>query len=139
MDLLALSMEAGLGFTLAIEKVVQKGSKSELNREFSRLLRDIKMGLTMRDALRGLATRTDMYEIRSFATALIQADTLGTPLAEVLQTQAEIRRTERFQRAEKLAQEAPVKMLFPLLFFIFPAVFIAILTPIILQFMAKGM
>lgn len=139
MDLLVLSMEAGLSFSLAVEKVVQNGAKSELNTEFNRLLRDIKLGLTMREALRGLAARTDMYEIRTFVTALIQADTLGSPIAEVLRVQAELRRTERFQRAEKLAQEAPVKILFPLLFFIFPAVFIIILTPIALQFMQKGM
>jgi tight adherence protein C len=80
-----------------------------------------------------------MYELRAFTSALIQADNLGTPLADVLRIQADIRRTERFQKAEKLAQEAPVKILFPLLCFIFPAVFIIILVPIMLKFMSEGM
>lgn len=138
MDLLVLAMEAGLGFTMALEKLVQSGQSTELNREFNRLLRDLKMGLHMREALRALADRTDMYEVRSFVTALIQGDKLGTPLARVLRDQADIRRNERFMRAEKMAQEAPVKMLFPLLFFIFPAVFIIILVPIGLNYMQNG-
>lgn len=139
MDLLALSMEAGMGFTMAIEQVVEKGGRGSLNSEFGRLLRDIRLGVTMREALTGLAARTDMFELRSFTSALIQADMLGAPLAEVLQTQSDIRRSERFQKAEKLAHEAPVKILFPLLFFIFPAVFIILLVPIFLKFMAEGM
>jgi tight adherence protein C len=93
----------------------------------------------MRDALKGVAERTDMSEIRSFTSALIQADKLGTPLSDALRIQSDIRRAERFQTAEKMAQESPVKMLFPLLFFIFPAVFIILLVPIILKFMVEGM
>jgi tight adherence protein C len=139
MDLLTLSVEAGLNFTAALEKVVQKGPKTPLRDELDRMLQDLRLGVHRRDALTGLAQRTDMYEIRAFTTALIQADKLGAPLGEALRTQADIRRTERFQRAEKAAQEAPVKMLFPLLFFIFPAVFIVILVPILLKFLAEGM
>ncbi len=139
MDLLTLSVEAGLNFTAALEKVVQKGPKTPLRDELDRMLQDLRLGVSRRDALAGLAQRTDMYEIRAFTSALIQADKLGAPLGEALRTQSDIRRTERFQRAEKAAQEAPVKMLFPLLFFIFPAVFIVILVPIILKFVVEGM
>jgi tight adherence protein C len=139
MDLLTLSVEAGLNFTAALEKVVQKGPKTPLRDELDRMLQDLRLGVSRRDALVGLAQRTDMYEIRAFTTALIQADKLGSPLGEALRTQSDIRRTERFQRAEKAAQEAPVKMLFPLLFFIFPAVFIVILVPIVLKFLMEGM
>ncbi len=139
MDLLTLSVQAGLDFTQAIARVVERGQPGALRDEFEKLLQDIRLGLTRRDALLGLAERTDMYEIRSFASALIQADKMGTPLAEALSTQSEMRRGERFQVAEKKANEAPVKMLFPLLFFIFPAVFIMILVPILLKFMEEGM
>jgi tight adherence protein C len=139
MDLLTLVVEAGLNFTAAIEEVVDKGQPGPLRDEFAKMLQDLRLGVSMRDALRGMAERTNMFEIRSFTSALIQADKLGTPLSEALRVQADIRRTERFQTAEKMAQESPVKMLFPLLFFIFPAVFIILLVPIILKFMAEGM
>lgn len=139
MDLLTLSVEAGLTFIAAIEKVVEKGQPGPLRDEFDKLLQDLRLGVARRDALTGIAERTDMYEIRSFSSALIQADKLGAPLGETLRTQADLRRTERYQKAEKLAQEAPVKMLFPLLLFIFPAVFIVILGPVMLKFLAEGM
>ncbi len=139
MDLLTLVVEAGLTFLAAIEEVVDKGQPGPLRDEFSRMLQDLRLGVSIRDALLGIAERTDMFEIRSFASALIQADTLGTPIGEALRTQSDIRRTERFQKAEKMAQESPVKMLFPLLFFIFPAVFIVLLVPIMLKFMEEGM
>ena len=99
----------------------------------------MRLGVSLRDALEGLAERTDLYEIRSFTSALIQADKMGTPLGDVLRIQSEIRRRERFQKAEKLAQESPVKMLFPLILFIFQAVFIIILVPVMLKFMSEGM
>jgi len=139
MDLLTLVVEAGLNFTAAIEEVVDKGQPGPLRDEFAKMLQDLRLGVSMRDALKGMAERTDMSEIRSFTSALIQADKLGTPLSDALRIQSDIRRTERFQTAEKMAQESPVKMLFPLLFFIFPAVFIILLVPIILKFMAEGM
>lgn len=139
MDLLTLVVEAGLTFTAAIEEVVDKGQPGPLRDEFGRMLQDLRLGVSVRDALKGMAERTDMFEMRSFSSALIQADTLGAPLGNALRSQSEIRRTERFQKAEKMAQEAPVRMLFPLLFFIFPAVFIILLVPIILKFMKEGM
>ena len=139
MDLLTLAVEAGLSFRAGITKVVQKGPPGPLRDEFEKMLQDLRLGVVRRDALADLAGRTDMYEIRSFTSALIQAEKLGTPIGNALRTQAEIRRTERFQKAEKAAQEAPVRMLMPLLLFIFPAVFIVILVPILLKFMAEGM
>jgi len=139
MDLLNLAVEAGLTFTLAIGEVVNKGQPGPLREEFEKMLTDLRLGVSPIESLKGLADRTDMYEIRSFTTALIQAEKLGTPISNTLKSQSEIRRTERFQRAEKMAQEAPVKMLLPLIAFIFPAVFIIILTPIILKFIAEGM
>ncbi|MCP4714706.1 MAG: type II secretion system F family protein [Deltaproteobacteria bacterium] len=139
MDLLTLAVEAGLSFLSAIEQVVEKGQATPLRDEFAKMLQDLRLGLSTRDALAGMAERTDMYEIRSFTTSLIQADKLGAPLGETLRNQAEIRRISRFQHAEKTAQEAPVKILFPLLLFIFPAVFIVLLVPTMLKFMAEGM
>ncbi|MDY6790496.1 MAG: type II secretion system F family protein [Thermodesulfobacteriota bacterium] len=139
MDLLTLAVEAGLTFILAMDRVVKTGESGPMRDEFEKFLQDLRLGVSLRDALEGLADRTDLYEIRSFTSALIQADKMGTPLGDVLRIQSEIRRRERFQKAEKLAQESPVKMLFPLILFIFPAVFIIILVPIMLKFMAEGM
>lgn len=139
MDLLTLAVEAGLTFILAMDRVVKTGETGPMRDEFEKFLQDLRLGVSLRDALEGLAERTDLYEIRSFTSALIQADKMGTPLGDVLRIQSEIRRRERFQKAEKLAQQSPVKMLFPLILFIFPAVFIIILVPIMLKFMAEGM
>ncbi len=139
MDLLTLAVEAGLTFIIAMDRVVKSGHTGPLRDEFEKFLQDLRLGVSLRDALGGLADRTDLYEIRSFTSALIQADKMGTPLGDVLRIQSDIRRRERFQKAEKLAQESPVKMLFPLILFIFPAVFIIILVPVMLKFMAEGM
>lgn len=138
-DLLTLVVEAGLTFFAAIEEVVDKGLPGPLRDEFAKMLQDLRLGVGTREALLGIAERTDMFEVRSFASALNQADKLGTPIGEALRTQSEIRRTERFQKAEKMAQESPVKMLLPLLLFIFPAVFIVLLVPIMLKFKEEGM
>jgi tight adherence protein C len=139
LDLLALSVEAGMSFQGAIAKVVEKGAKGTIREEFEKMLQDLRLGLVRREALLNLAKRTDLYEIRSFTSALTQADRLGTPLGKALRIQSDLRRTERFQKIEKMAQEAPVKMLMPLLLFILPSVFIIILGPVGLKFMAEGM
>ena len=102
------------------------------------MLQEMRLGVSQRDALIGFADRIDLYEVRSFTAALNQSETLGTPLGETLRIQADIRRNERIQKAEKLAQEAPVKMLMPLALFIFPAVFVVILLPIVIQMMSGG-
>lgn len=139
MDLLALSVEAGMSFQGAIAKVVEKGARGAIREELEKMLQDLRLGLVRREALLALSQRTDLYEIRAFTSALIQADRLGTPLGNALRIQSDLRRTERFQKLEKMAQEAPVKMLMPLMLFILPSVFIIILGPVGLKFMAEGM
>jgi tight adherence protein C len=138
MDLLTLGVEAGMNFSLALNEVVEKGRETPLREELDKMLQEMRLGVSQREALNGFATRINLYEIRSFTSALNQAEKLGTPLGEALRTQSDIRRNERFQRAEKMAQEAPVKMLAPLALFIFPAVFIVILLPIFLRIMMGG-
>jgi len=139
MDLLTLAVEAGMNFPSAINEVVEKGKANPLRDELDKMLQEIRLGVSQRNALIGFADRIDLYEVRSFTAALNQAEKLGAPLGETLRIQADIRRNERFQKAEKLAQEAPVKMLMPLAMFIFPAVFIVILLPIVIQMMSGGM
>lgn len=139
MDLLTLSIEAGMSFQGAIAKVVEKGARGPIREELEKMLQDLRLGLVRREALMALSGRTDLYEIRAFTSALVQADNLGTPIGQALRIQSDIRRTERFHNAEKTAQEAPVKILFPLLIFILPAVFIIILGPVGLKFLAEGM
>jgi tight adherence protein C len=126
LDLLTLSVEAGLDFAAAIGKVVEKGRKGPLADELSLLLRELKLGKTREEALRNLAARAGIASVSSLVSALVQADRMGTPLGKVL-------RVERTQRAEKLANEAPVKMLFPLVCFIFPTVFLMLFGPIAYQ------
>jgi tight adherence protein C len=139
MDLLTLSVEAGMSFQGAIAKVVEKGARGPIREELEKMLQDLRLGLVRHEALLALSGRTDLYEIRAFTSALVQADKLGTPIGKALRIQSDLRRTERFHKAEKTAQEAPVKMLMPLLLFILPAVFIIILGPVALKFMAEGM
>jgi tight adherence protein C len=139
MDLLALSVEAGMSFQGAIAKVVEKGARGAIRDELEKMLQDLRLGLVRREALLALSQRTELYEIRAFTSALVQADRLGTPIGHALRIQSDLRRTERFQKIEKMAQEAPVKMLMPLMLFILPAVFIIILGPVGLKFMLEGM
>lgn len=96
------------------------------------MLRQIKIGRTRRDALRDLAARVDLDDITSFANSIVQADELGTPIGQVLQVQAEQMRFKRFQRAEEMAGKAPVKILFPLVAFIMPTVFMVLFGPMLL-------
>ena len=128
LDMLALSAEAGLAFDGAIAQVVQRW-KNPLSDELRRLLLEFQMGRERRQALRELARRTDVPDISKFVNAVIQADTLGVGLAKVLQDQAVELRTKRRQRAEEQARLAPVKMMFPMVLLIFPALFLVILGP----------
>jgi tight adherence protein C len=130
---LTLSVEAGLDFAAAIGKVVEKGRKGPLADELSLLLRELKLGKTREEALRNLAARAGIASVSSLVSALVQADRMGTPLGKVLRILATQLRVERTQRAEKLANEAPVKMLFPLVCFIFPTVFLMLFGPIAYQ------
>jgi tight adherence protein C len=133
MDLLTLSVEAGLDFMSAMQRIVSKGTVDALEEEFLRVLREIQLGKTRRNALRDMLERVDQKDLRSVLNSLIQADELGVGIASILRIQADQIRVRRFERAEKMANEAPVKMLFPLVAFIFPAVFLVLLGPIVLQ------
>lgn len=135
LDLLTLSVEAGLDFAAALAKVVEKGKKGAFNDECALVLKQLKMGKTREEALKMMVARVNLPALTTFVTALIQADKMGTSLGKVLRIQSTQLRIERTQRAEKLANEAPVKMLFPLVLCIFPCVFMILFGPIVFQFM----
>lgn len=130
LDLLAVSVEAGLGFDQAIAEVCGKW-RNALTEEFDILLAELRMGRTRREALKGLMERTGVPELGAFASALIQADELGASISRTLTIQAEQIRIRRRQRAEEAARKAGIKMLFPLVFLMFPALFVVILGPAI--------
>ena len=138
LDLITLCVESGLNLTGAIQQAVDKGPAGALKDEFARLLRDVRAGRPRAEALRELAARMDMPAVSSFVATLIQAEATGMSLGPILRAQADQRRVERFARAEKLAMEAPVKLLFPLIFFIFPCVFAILMFPIVMKFMESG-
>jgi len=138
LDLLTLSVEAGLDFAAAVGKVVEKGRASPLVDELRLMLNQLRMGKTREEGLRTLADRVNMPQLHQFTSALIQADRMGTSLGKVLRIQSTQLRIDRTQRAEKLAGEAPVKMLFPLIFCIFPTVFVVLFAPIVYQFVIGG-
>ena len=135
LDLLTLSVEAGLDFTAALAKVVEKGKTGPLRDELALVLKQLKMGKTREEALKSMIARVDLSALSQFVTALIQADKMGTSLGKVLRIQSTSLRIERTQRAEKLAGEAPVKLLFPLIACIFPTVFMVLFGPIVFAFM----
>jgi tight adherence protein C len=135
-DLLTLSVEAGLDFSAAVGMVVEKGQDGALKEEFSILLSEMKMGKTRSTALRNLMERVDLLPLSSFIRSLIQADKMGTSLGKILRIQSTQMRIERTQRAEKLANEAPVKMLGPLIMCIFPTIFMVLFGPIIYKFIS---
>lgn len=135
LDLLTLSVEAGLDFTGALAKVVEKGKAGPLKDELSLVLKQLKMGKTREECLKAMIARVDLPPLTTFVTALIQADKMGTSLGKVLRIQSTQMRIDRTQRAEKLAGEAPVKMLFPLIACIFPTVFMVLFGPIVFAFM----
>lgn len=138
LDIITLCIEAGLNMQGAIQQAVGKGPKGVLRDEFQRVLRDIRAGKTRADSLRAMADRLGENSISSFCSAVIQAESMGMNLGPMLRAQADQRRSERFLRAEKLAMEAPVKMLFPLIAFIFPCTFIVLFFPIAMKFMHSG-
>jgi len=131
LDLLTISVRAGLGFDAALAKVTEK-LKGPLSDEFRRALAEVRVGKTRREALRDIIPRTEVAPLTNFIGAIIQAETLGVSISKVLQVQSEQLRIERRQRAEEQAAKAPIKMLFPLVGCIFPSLFIVILGPAII-------
>lgn len=134
LDMISICVDAGLGFEAAIQKVAFQWD-NDLALEMRRIIHEIRMGVTRSDALRHLADRTGVADVANFVAVLIQADQLGIAIRTVLHTQAEQMRVRRRQRAQEAAQKAPLKMLFPLTIFIFPAMFAVILGPAIPKFM----
>jgi tight adherence protein C len=128
LDLLTISVEAGLAFDAALSHVA-RNTTGPLAEEFFRVLQEMQIGLGRSDAMRALTERTDLPELRGFVTSMVQADTFGIPIANVLRVQSKEMRVKRSQRAEELAQKVPVKILFPLIFCILPALFVVILGP----------
>ncbi len=131
-DLLTVSVEAGLGFDSAIAKVTTK-VKGEIAKEFTIVLKEIKMGKSRRDALKDLVHRTQVDDLSNFIGAVVQADQLGVSMGNMLRIQSGQMRVNRRQRAEEKAMKAPIKMLFPMVFFIFPCIFIVLLGPALIQ------
>ncbi len=129
-DLLTISVEAGLGFDQALGRIVAK-SNNTLSREFGRVLQQMHLGMPRRDALREMAERTDVEDVSQFVGAIVQAEQLGASVGRVLRVQSAEMRVRRRQRAQKLAQQAPIKMLFPMAFLILPSIFVVVLGPAI--------
>lgn len=138
LDFMVMTVEAGMNITGGIEQATQKGPPGPLAQEFTRLLRDLRSGLARSEALRRMADRMDMSEISSLTGTLIQSDRVGASLGQTLRAQASQRREERFLRAEKLALEAPVKMMAPLVMFFFPLVFVVLAFFIYLRMKEEG-
>lgn len=137
MDLLTICVEAGLGFDAAMRKVVEKWD-NDLARAFARVLQEIQLGKLRREALRDMSARLGVDEINTFVAAVIQSEQLGVSMARVLRVQSDAMRVKRRQRAEENAQKAPVKMLLPMAFLIFPTIMIILLGPAVLQIMRSG-
>ncbi|GAB4552641.1 MAG: type II secretion system F family protein [Anaerolineae bacterium] len=132
LDLLTICVEAGLGFDQAMGKVYEKWD-NELSVAFGRVIQEIALGKIRREALRDMAKSMDVPDITSFTAAIIQADQLGVSIAKILRIQSDQMRVKRRQRAQEKAQQAPVKMMLPMVFLIFPAMFIVLLGPAAIQ------
>lgn len=136
-DLLSLCTEAGLDFMAAIQRVVQKAKRSPLIEELEQVLNELKLGTTRADALRNMSDRINMSEISSLVAVLVTADKMGASISTALKSQSDQIRSERFIRAEKAGAAASQKILFPLIFFIVPAVFIVVLGPLVAKLLQQ--
>lgn len=128
LDMLTISVEAGLAFDAALAQVA-RNSTGPLGEEFFRVLQEMQIGLGRTEAMRGMGERCDVPDLKSFVTAMVQAETFGIPIAHVLRVQAREMRLKRTQRAEEQAQKLAVKLLFPLIFCIMPALFVVVIGP----------
>ena len=136
-DLVTVSVEAGLSLYGAIQRISMR-FQNPLSEEFLRALQEVRLGRSNIEAMRDMARRVDVPDLTSLISAIVQADMLGLAIANVLRVQSERLREKRSQRAREAAQKAPIKMVFPLVFFIFPALFIVILGPAFLTFIQSG-
>jgi tight adherence protein C len=131
-DLLTISVESGLGFDPALMRVAEKWDNA-VTREFARVLSEMRIGKSKRESLREMSARCNVDDLTTFVSAIIQADQLGVSISQVLRIQSEAMRVRRRQRAEEQAHKAPIKMLFPMAFLIFPALYVIILGPSVPQ------
>jgi tight adherence protein C len=135
-DLLTISVEAGLGFDAALAHVA-RNTGGPLSEEFARVLQEMQIGMARSEALRALGERSDVAELRGFTTAMVQADAFGIPVGKVLRVQSQELRVKRRQVAEEKAQKVPVKILFPLIFFILPTLFIVVMGPAVISMLGS--
>lgn len=133
-DLMTISVESGLGFDAAVQQVA-RNTEGPLAEEFARVLREMQLGMGRAEALRALSERTNVDDLKSFVSSMVQADSFGIPIAQVLRVQSSEMRVKRRQRAETKAQQVPVKITVPLIFFILPCLFVAVLGPAALTIM----
>jgi tight adherence protein C len=135
LDLLTISVEAGLGFDAALAQVA-RNTQGPLAQELARVLQEMQLGAGRSEALRSLAERSSLPELKNFVTSMVQADAFGIPIGRVLRVQGKEMRDKRRQRAEEKAQKVPVKILFPLIFCILPTLFIAVMGPAVISMMS---
>jgi tight adherence protein C len=135
-DLLTISVESGLGFDAAVQQVA-RNTEGPIAEEFSRLLREMQIGMGRADALRAMGERTNVADVKTFVGAMVQADTFGIPISQVLRVQSSEMRVKRRQRAEEKAQQVPVKITIPLIFCILPTLFIAVMGPAVISIMGS--
>lgn len=138
-ELMNICVSSGLDFMVAVNRVTQEFRDCPMTEELGIMMREIQMGSSRRDSLKNLAQRVNSPEVSSFVLTLLQADRMGTPIGKILKSQADEMRVRRFQKGEEQALKAPIKLLFPLLFFVMPVVLIIVAGPILIQFIYGGL